>query len=293
MQSHQRWGFVAVGSLLVCAWSSSKVHAYCQTTTSKQQVSSCSPSCITDGFPLAWPKSNITYVFNEKGFPGLSDQAMRGIFADAFGAWESVDCEGEPVGLTLTAASDTTSLTVGPEKQEPNASVIAHLSAAEWSGLGLDANAFALTALWFHDKSGRILGADMHFNGGMAPFGVCPARGCQSGQQVTDLPNVATHEAGHFLGLAHSQDQESTMWCDARGDETNKRTLSPDDSTGLCATYPPDLAFTEGYFPVPGPTSRHGNDGCSIQTPRPWAWSVSWGALSLCAFALWRRRGKV
>ncbi len=300
MQSPKRWVFVAVSSLLACAWGSSKALAYCQTTTSEEQVSSCSPTCVTDGYPLAWPNKEIVYVFNERGFPGLSDRELRGIFADAFGAWSSVDCEGEPVGLKVTAAKGSTALTVGPENQEPNASVISHLSPTDWAGLGLDARAFALTAIWFDANSGRILGADMHFNGGMSAFGVCPKEGCTADQRTTDLPNVATHEAGHFLGLAHSQDPGSTMWCDAQGNETNKRSLEPDDEKGICVVYPTGIAFTDDYFPTPSGASRDKDrGGCSISTVKPPA-ELATGALargelvtglmSLAAVALVLRR---
>lgn len=283
---------VVVGSVIGSWLSASQAAAYCQTTTSEQQVSSCSPTCVTDGYPLAWPDSDITYVFNENGFPGLSDSEMRKIFADAFGAWESVDCDGNPVGLDIKAAKGTTTLTVGPEGEEPNDSVIAHLSPSEWAGLGLDSRAFALTAIWFDANSGRILGADMHFNGGMDPFGVCPEAGCDSSTRLTDLPNVATHEAGHFLGLAHSQDQQSTMWCDAQGNETNKRSLSDDDERGLCVVYPSDIAFTDDYFPTrsPGSGGSSSSGGCVAaptgQSSSPWLLS---GLIGL-GFCLRRRR---
>lgn len=282
-----------LGAVLGSLLNASDAAAYCQTTTSEQQVSSCSPTCVTDGYPLAWPDSDITYVFNEKGFPGLTDGQMRDIFADAFGAWESVDCDGKPVGLNLTAAKGTTTLTVGPENDEPNASVIAHLGPSEWAGLDLDSRAFALTAIWFDANSGRILGADMHFNGGMDPFGVCPDAGCTSSMAMTDLPNVATHEAGHFLGLAHSQDQQSTMWCDAQGNETNKRSLADDDARGLCTVYPAGIAFTDDYFPTPSPGSggSSSSGGCAAApiTSRPYAFL--WSCMIGLGLLLRRRRG--
>lgn len=293
MHSYQRWLFVLVASAFACALGSSKAAAYCQTTTSPKQAKSCSEECITEGFPLAWPNADITYFFNERGFPGLEDAELRRIFEDAFGAWEDVTCDGKPVGLNLSAARGTTSLTVGPKEgpnKEPNESVISHLTAAEWAALDNDENAFALTAIWFDRNSGRILGADMHFNGRMDPFGVCPTAGCSLNQHLTDLPNVATHEAGHFLGLAHSQTGDATMLCDAEARETNKRTLASDDEKGLCKVYPPGLAFTIDYFPTP-PVKRTSSKTCSV-SHGPSSWSSLLAAAGCVTFGLLLRRRK-
>ena len=47
------------------------------------------------------------------------------------------------------------------------------------------------------------------------------------------------HESGHFLGLAHSDDVNATMYYRVTMDgETLKRDLDDDDVAGLCAIYP-------------------------------------------------------
>jgi len=155
------------------------------------------------------------------------------------------------VGLQATAKPGTTTDEVGPQNEEPNDNAIVYFTGDEWVARGYDSRAFALTSLWFYD-SGEIIGADMHFNGAMN-FGECPAQGCFGLESVADLQNVATHEAGHYFGLAHSERETATMWCDASPGQVDKRTLSPDDIAGLCAIYPPGKAFKE-------PASSGGGD---------------------------------
>lgn len=233
----------ALFCLCLCLCASSPAYAYCRTHTLDPAASSCPEQCAEQGIPLAWATPDLTYTFNKRLFPGLSEGSLRDIMAASFQTWEDVRCDGDGVGLDIRARSATTALEVGPEDAEPNENVIVHFDAADWSEQDLPARAFAITAVWFNSKNGDILGADMMFNGGMDPFGECSPDGCKTGEPNTDLRNVATHEAGHFLGLSHSDVPNSTMWCDADPQETSKRSLSPDDSLGLCDAYPPGESF--------------------------------------------------
>jgi hypothetical protein len=133
------------------------------------------------------------------------------------------------------------------------------VAAEDWQD---DPRAFAITNLRFNSRTGHILGADMLFNGGKDPFTRCDEDACAGGQG-TDLPNVVTHEAGHFLGLAHSDDPESTMWHDAKADDTDKRSLEEDDRAGICAVYGP------GVEPGPPPSSQDPVAGILCSAGRP------------------------
>ncbi len=278
--------FAGCVSWLVCV--AVPAFAYCRTHTEDPAASSCPEACPNEGTPLYWAKPNPTYAFNVKEFPGLTDAHLRAIFAASFQTWENARCEnGETVGLDIRAESALTTLEVGPKEDEPNTNVILHMDPQAWTDQDLPSKAFAITAVWFDAKAdsatvGEILGADMMFNGGMDPFGECAATGCTATDPRTDLRNVATHEIGHFLGLSHTDVPDATMWCDAAPREISKRSLAPDDIAGLCAIYPPGLAFT---------ASEHSaGHACSLRpAPRGGMSGVAALLLSVCAL-LWRRR---
>jgi len=247
-------------SLLVASSFSSTVQAYCRTATN-DPVAVCPPpgttfECSDKGVPLAWRKSHISYGFNKRGFPGLTDEQLRMTFKKAFDTWKNVKCESKSVGLSFSQIAGTTTLEEGPQDAEPNENVITHYDPEGWAELDYSPQAFAVTAVWYSD-AGAIGGADMGINGGWDLYGDCLVSDCIRGPVLTDLQNVATHEAGHVLGLAHSPVDGSTMSCSARPNDTYMRDLSADDIKGLCAAYPPGASF---------PLDHADHGGCSIAT---------------------------
>jgi hypothetical protein len=117
----------------------------------------------------------------------------------------------------------------------------------------------ALTTVSYNPDSGRIIDADMELNGwsgggASSALGGEPAHGwyfsCVDGADAicetygetpcisVDLLSTATHEAGHFIGLAHSPLEDATMYFSASLGETEKRSLDDDDVAGLCEIYP-------------------------------------------------------
>lgn len=104
-----------------------------------------------------------------------------------------------------------------------------------YSGAG---SVLALTTVTFNTKTGVISDADMEINAA-SPDKVLTTS--DSDVQI-DLQSILTHEAGHFLGLAHTLVQDATMFSDYKPGSTTLRDLDEDDRAGLCAAYPPGRA---------------------------------------------------
>ncbi len=86
----------------------------------------------------------------------------------------------------------------------------------------------------------QVVEGDIIFNNGWS--------GC-SGWNATNVAEVATHEFGHTIGLAHSSDSKATMYAYAHFDGRGAA-LRPDDEAGVSFLYP----STGGPEPTPVPT---------------------------------------
>jgi hypothetical protein len=235
MRSSLPRAYAGLVILLFTLASAREARAFCRETT---QAPDAGCACPDTGSPLFWADKPIEYTFNEQGFPNVSPEALRAVFARSFAHWSSVSCEGEPVALSISAQAEETAMTQAYTELEPNHNVIAYLSADEFSAVMGSPDAFALTRTVQRKSTGEIVDADIVFNEGLGPFTVCPKQGCDDGS--VDIENVATHEIGHFLGLAHSPVAESTMACSADSEDIQKRTLADDDIAGICSIYGPE-----------------------------------------------------
>ncbi len=127
----------------------------------------------------------------------------------------------------------------------------------------------ALTTTTYQPEDGTLLDADIELNNSPASAGGFDYSAEQPGDPLpgtTDVENTVTHEAGHFIGLAHNCGTLGGPACDATleqgvmyanaslviyGDcdagpcyeagEITKRTLKADDVAAVCHVYPVGL----------------------------------------------------
>ena len=242
----------------------------CDPSDPKQGCVVDKPSnCVKTGQPLHWVSSCVTFGVQEDGSRrlGIDANAVMSATDAAFSAWLSADCGG--IGPSLTAASE------GPvacaksqyNKVGKNANIVMFRDDA-WPYPG-SSDSYALTIVRFDAETGEIFDADIEVNS--ADYEIT-TDGSGLG---SDLQSILTHEAGHFLGLAHTaaSDDAATMRTFWNGTGLDLRTLSLDDMAGICSSYPPGRI---------GPTSctpRHGfasecdvpveeaDEGCGLARP--------------------------
>ncbi|MBI5501399.1 MAG: matrixin family metalloprotease [Deltaproteobacteria bacterium] len=120
------------------------------------------------------------------------------------------------------------------------------------------ASTIALTTLTYDPANGAILDADVELNGVGYRFGTdCSA-------DVMDIQNTIAHEAGHMLGLDHTDVFGATMRVYSGPGDCSLRDLAPDDVEGATTLYP--YAADPGVCQPP-----HGglNADCSDPPPDP------------------------
>ena len=218
--------------LALCVLSPRPAEAWCRANVETPPLGTCE---LVDGVPLLqWTRGCVQYGFHRDFFtriPELEAAEIRADFDDAFAAWRDVDCGGRGfAALQLSGFSDGDRAEFLWDVE--NESLISVRTLGEWRQNDYDPNAIALTLVFFDPDSGEIYDVDMELNAGIGSFTHCQDR-C-TGRQI-DLPSTVMHEAGHYLGLGHSDVAGSTMSAHADLGNLDKRTLAEDDREGYCA----------------------------------------------------------
>jgi hypothetical protein len=221
--------------------------AFCRTRTCDGNTEKCASDngCITDGQPLYWREKCLSFAAQEDGSPlrGISYATADRIFKAAFSAWTQASCEGGHPSFRIWDLGPV--ICAEPEFNDllPNANVWMFRD-HDWP-YEHESDTLALTTVLFERSSGVILDADVEINSFNKDISVSDTSVKQ------DLQAIATHEAGHFLGLSHSPAKGATMSQAYVPGDLDYRSLHKDDEAGICDIYPPDRPGSDCISPHP------------------------------------------
>jgi hypothetical protein len=182
-----------------------------------------------------WKTTPVRWFATDRGVPGVSASEFQAAIARAFATWESVPTASiafQFVGFTRAEPFDDDNMPVLGFQNQPELDRV------------LGATGFVVDTV-----TGEIVESDVFFNSAF------PWSTSASGDPARfDLQSVATHEIGHFIGLAHSALGETEVRPEGgrrvlatgavmfpisfgRG-VTLDRELQPDDIAGVSDLYP-------------------------------------------------------
>jgi hypothetical protein len=233
-----RWVFAAaLGSIVVA---SGDAAAFCRTTT-KPLPANYDPTirgCWTQGSPIAWLwDQHVPYQLDAAASRQVSLADATNAADQAFARWSSVQCGGGPPNVTAYNDGPVDASAVAVECKttpcDPTQPGAYHLIVFRDDGWAYDepTNTLALTTVTYGIDSAVLFNAEIEINSHDHTL---------TTRQPTppgsfDLQTILTHEAGHFLGLAHATSDTAVMYAYYAHDS---RELSADDAAGVCAAYP-------------------------------------------------------
>ena len=258
------------GALLFAPASAS---AYCRTAacpTKDIAWQVCAPEQPSDcGTPLYWANRCVGFTLQKDASVQVSLKDAEAVFQEAFETWMAADCGGGKTPSISVEYQGTVECDAQEyNKNKGNANIIMFRDDS-WP-YGNQTTVLALTTVTYNLETSEIYDADMELNSASISGFTLSDVGSKY-----DLLSIATHEAGHFLGLAHSLNTDATMFTDYKVGTTFLRDLTADDVNGICAAYPPIAPRSVTCDPEPrhGFASRCGDDqealpepsgGCSI-----------------------------
>ena len=178
------------------------------------------------GRPLFWSNPNITLQSNPSNSSGLSNSEVESLLRSSFTSW---NISGSNASISYFQSLSTPA--------NSNFDGINAVYFASASGRNLDYGVVAVTEVLYYSNSGQIAEADMVFNDNRFRFTKTEGdTGKNSGGKTTIyLPDVATHEAGHALGLDHSIVNLASLVYTAF---SGQFVVSEDDKNGIRGAYP-------------------------------------------------------
>ncbi len=208
--------------------------------------------------PLFWQTMPVPFVVNSQCVGTQEDKtACLDAVQKSFTTWTAPDC----TMLRFNNQGTTDRTDVGYDQANSGQNI--NLIVWSFTNWPHEAAALALTTTTYMPSTGVIVDADMEVNGQNFEWRVLS----EPDSQYTDIQNVVTHEAGHFIGLDHVNDPSATMYPTAPYGEISKRQLAQDDINGVCTIYPVSGldGGTSDQTP-PGTTDDGSRSGCACTT---------------------------
>jgi MYXO-CTERM domain-containing protein len=212
--------------------------------------------------PLWWRNACVSYDIQQNASVQVPYDTAALLAAEAFSKWTATICQTAGgwgrVSIDARDLGPVSCDQVQYNSDQGNQHVI--IFRDDGSSDFDTINTLGLTTVTFDPTTGEIYDADMEINSSvtLAISDPVPSDGY-------DFQSIITHEAGHFLGLAHSVATDTTMYAIYSPGSTSKRILTADDMAGICAIYPP--GGTRSVDPSVDPSGQVAQDFCD-PTPR-------------------------